>query len=167
MPSPPEGASYGLFAPLEKALWLHRLCESNFVRLQRLLPDLATSGQSHFVAWSKNPDRPALRAEIVERSVFTVDLELSHDFGTRYPRQAEPRARIRVSLDAKTAEMLSDQDRPQSHTFLGRHAPPSGILDYKWDLNYFLMRWLVHFESAEYVPVRPAERLTSSMTRSP
>lgn len=168
MPSLVEPPAQGLFAPLEKALWLHRICERNYRSLRRLVPGFDRPDVSGFLVWPRDPAKPALRIAILVRSAYTLELELTHDFAVLAQTRTEPRARIRVCLDARTVEMLSDQDRPELWAFLGPHAPPAGVLEYKWHLNYFLMRWLDHFEAAEYVEEVPVfQRLMRSTNRVP
>lgn len=166
MPSLVESPTQGVFAPVEKALWLHRICERNFQSLSRLVLDFDRADVSGFLVWPRDPAKPALRIALLARSTYTLELELTHDFSVL--AQTEPRARIRVCLDARTVEMISDQDRPELWAFLGSHAPPAGVLEYKWHLNYFLMRWLDHFEAAEYVKEVPLfQRLMRSTRRVP
>ena len=139
----------GVFSPFEKSLWLHRICEANYRRLLILVRDF-DGLESTVMARARDPSKPPLRLRVLERSVFTLEIELSHEFGRVADALGEPGARVRVCLDAKTVEMLSDQDRPAPSKILGQDAPLVRVLDYKWSLNYFLMRWLDHFVAEEY-----------------
>ncbi len=136
-----------VFTPAEKSLSLHRLCEANYRRLVRLAPDLWQLGP---VATARVAGKPALHLRLIERSPFTLVLELTHDFPGRQTALAEPAARIRACLDARTAEMLSDFARPLVHDALRHAALPEAVLDYKWSLNYFLSRWLDHCLAGQY-----------------
>jgi uncharacterized protein YqiB (DUF1249 family) len=49
-----------------------------------------------------------------------------------------------VFLDARIAEVLGDQDRPPPVRSPPGAAAPRALLDYKWQLNYFLQKWLEH-----------------------
>ena len=140
-------ASMGVFVPAEKPLWLHRLCEANFVRLNRLVPDLDTVGEIRVAHVAGKPD---LYLRVLERSPFTLMLELTHDFSGAFADLAEPAVRLRVCLDARTVEMLSDYARPRVHDALRPGADPEAVLEYKWSLNYFLSRWLEHCLSSQY-----------------
>jgi uncharacterized protein YqiB (DUF1249 family) len=94
-------------------------------------------------------------------------LELTHDFARGYALLAEPAVRLRVCLDARTVEMLSDTARPGVHEALRQRPEPEAILDYKWSLNYFLARWLEHCLSGRYrfgVSAPESEPLPSLMS---
>ena len=140
------------FSPVEKSLWLHRVCEANYLRLLKLLPQL--EGMTHVItAEPAAPGKPALRFRLIERSPFTLLLEVTHDFIGPFQILEEPQVRLRVSLDAKTVEMLSDHERPALEDVLGREPPAIEVLEYKWTLNYFLSRWLDHCLEAEYCAI--------------
>ncbi len=148
------------FSPIEKSLWLHKVCEANFARLNRLIPGLEQIGGT---LTAEVPDKPALYLRLIERSPFTLVLELTHDFAGGYARLAEPAVRLRVCLDARTVEMLSDYARPGVYEVL-RQTPESGaVLDYKWSLNYFLARWLDHCLAGRYHFGLPAPAVTQSL----
>ena len=135
------------FSPVDKSLCLHRVCEANYVRLNRLVPDLVRLGAT---ATASVAGKPALHLRLLERSPFTLVLELTHAFTAGYAGYSEPAVRIRVCLDSRTVEMLSDATRPRVHEALPEGAMPQAILDYKWSLNYFLSRWLDHCLAAPY-----------------
>lgn len=136
-----------LFYPFEKSYWLHRVCEANFLKLMHLVPDLSLLGAS---VTARVHDKPPLHLRLLDRSPYTLTLELTHDFEGGFGTSAEPAVRIRVSLDAKTCEVLSDHCRPAVVLALKDCATPSAVLDYKWTLNYFLARWLDHCVSSDY-----------------
>lgn len=140
------------FSPLEKSFWLHRVCEANYHRLHRLIPGFEAMA-TIVVAVAPGPGRPALRFQLIERSPFTLVLEVTHDFVGPFQVLEEPQVRLRVSLDAKTVEMLSDRERLPLQEALGREAAPHRVLEYKWTLNYFLSRWLDHCLAANYSAV--------------
>lgn len=140
------------FSPIEKSFWLHRVCEANYHRLLQLIPELEAM-DTVVVAMPGSPGRPALRFRLIERSPFTMILEVTHDFDGPFRVLEEPQVRLRVSLDAKTVEMLSDNERRPLQDVLGRQAAPHRVLDYKWTLNYFLSRWLEHCLEADYSPL--------------
>ncbi|NBS16965.1 MAG: DUF1249 domain-containing protein [Gammaproteobacteria bacterium] len=144
------------FFPEEKALWLHHLCEANFSRLERLIPGFEGI-EDESVGCARG--KPALYLRLLERSPFTLVIELTHDFSGEPPLIFEPNVRIRVCLDARTVEMLSDDERPHVHLALRDEEAPAAILDYKWEMNYFLSRWLDHCLAAGYrFPLREVSR---------
>ena len=135
------------FSPVEKSLWLQRVCEGNYVRLMRLAPDLLSLKS---MARAKARGKPELYVRLIERSPFTLVLELTHDFPSACATLAEPAVRLRVCLDSRTVEMLSDWARTHVHEALRDAASTESVLDYKWSLNYFLSRWLDHCLDCEY-----------------
>lgn len=133
------------FYPFEKAFWLQQVCETNFRKLTHLVPELPGLGAT---ATARAEDKPALHLRLLERSRYTLTLELTHSFDGE--TLAEPAVRIRVCLDAKTCEVLSDHCRPAVTDALRNEATAPAVLDYKWRLNYFLARWLDHCLSSQY-----------------
>ena len=126
---------------------LQHVCEANYERLLRLVPDLLRIPAK---ATARVPGKPDLHLTLLERSPFTLVLELTHDFAAGFAALAEPAVRIRVCLDACTVEMLSDHVRSRVHEALRDELLPEAVLDYKWSLNYFLMRWLDHCLASRY-----------------
>ncbi|BBL76206.1 DUF1249 domain-containing protein [Methylomagnum ishizawai] len=135
------------FHPLDKAFWLHRVCESNYQKLSDLIPGLAGIEAS---ATALAGGKPALHLHVLERSRYTLLLELTHAFAPGQGMALEPKVRIRVCLDAKTAEALCDTHHPSVWEALEAAPSPRRVLDYKWGLNYFLARWLDHCLSSDY-----------------
>lgn len=135
------------FHPLDKSFWLHQVCESNYRKLIDLVPGLAGIETS---ATALAHDKPALHLHVLERSRYTLTLELTHAFAPELGTALEPKVRIRVCLDAKTAEVLCDANHPTVRDALEAAPHPRRVLDYKWGLNYFLARWLDHCLTSEY-----------------
>lgn len=133
--------------PSEKSYWLSKLCEANFASLVKLIPGLTAMAESSVASVE---GKPSLYLELLEHSRYTLILELGHSFGKGFDVLLEPAVRIRVCLDAKVAEVLSDHARPLVHHALQGHCKGREILDYKWTLNYFLYRWLEHCLSCDY-----------------
>jgi len=158
------------FHPREKSYWLHRLCEANFARLSRLVPDFHAVDT---LIRAESPGNPPLHLRLVERAPFTLLLELTHHFSQGVSAILEPQVLLRVSLDARTVEMLSDHQRPDVNQALEGVGHPLAVLDYKWTMNYFLSRWLDHcltlnYQSSETKGAAQAPSvMTSSSTDSP
>lgn len=131
--------------PVEKSYWLAKLCEANYERLLRLIPCLDRLAHS---AVARVDGKPALHVAMLEQSPYTLTLELSHSFG--FEPLLEPAVKVRVYLDARAAEVLSDRDRPHVREALKREAPAREVMDYKWSLNYFLSQWLDHCLACDY-----------------
>lgn len=131
-----------VFSPVDKSYWLQRICEGNYETLRRLIPEL--DGLQRKKA-RIGGEGLALFIRLLERTPYTLTLELSHRFGET-PKESvlEPALRVRVFLDARIAEVLGDQGRPPPAHLPHRTDTPRALLDYKWELNYFLQKWLEH-----------------------
>lgn len=137
------------FRPRNTSYWLAQICESNFGKLTRLIPDLSeldgdTVAHSSF-------GKPALQLTVVERSRYTLTVDLNYRFGDQPRHASEPRFRIRVYLDGKCAEALN-RHRPEEALRASTEASTRclQILEEKWALNYFLERWLDHCLNSQY-----------------
>jgi uncharacterized protein YqiB (DUF1249 family) len=133
----------GRLEPINKSLCLEYLCTSNYQKLMQLIPNLARL--EHTVAGCAR-GKPDLQLTILEKTPYTVTLQLSHCF----PKQnipiplLEPALKIRVYLDAQLAEVLRDHVRCDASQAINNPAKSREIMDYKWTLNYFLQKWLDH-----------------------
>ncbi len=144
--------------PLAKSYWLAKLCEANFDRLLKLIPNLPEMAGSSI---AHADGKPSLHVDLLEHAPYTLTLELSHLFDIGLKSEMEPAVRVRVYLDARTAEMLSDHDRPKVHMGLNQTGNAKRVLDYKWTLNYFLSQWLDHCLAGHYCfGVSRSERTT-------
>lgn len=132
--------------PLNKAYWFSRLCEINYVRLKTLIPDLDRL-PAGLRACAEGV--PTLHLRLLERSPYTLTLELTHCFTWEFGALLEPAVRIRVYLDARAVEVLSDHERPYVMEVL-KKSNAKRVLDYKWSLNYFLAQWLEHCIASDY-----------------
>lgn len=128
-------------SPTNKSYWLSQLCESNYAKLLDLIPELHGLPAT---AMASADGKPALHIKLLERCPYTLSLELTHSFSGGFDALFEPALKLRVYLDARAVEVLSDQDRPFVLDALQDDATPKRIMDYKWTLNYFLSRWLDH-----------------------
>jgi uncharacterized protein YqiB (DUF1249 family) len=127
--------------PVNKSRILQTLCESNFHKLFRLAPELT---RIEMAAPAEAKGRPTLYIRILERNRYTLTLELTHRFEFENEGRAEPAVKIRVYLDAKSAEVLRDTSRSLVRQVLRDDFAPEIVLEYKWTVNYFLERWLDH-----------------------
>lgn len=137
-----------LLNPINKSLCLEQLCTANFQKLSRLLPDLDSIGRS---AVGIAPNRSHLYLNVLERSPYTVTIELSHRFIRPEDQQILPAIIIRIYLDAKMAEVLSDHAHKAIPQVFEHFGFSQAIMDYKWRLNYFLQKWLEHCLSQGYL----------------
>ncbi len=82
---------------------LMTLYESNYLRLQQLIPDLNRLDGYYRSRVAGDCD---LHLEIVERSRYTITLSLSYFFLEDGVRVADPDMRVRVYLDGQLAEVF-------------------------------------------------------------
>ena len=119
---------------------LMALYESNYLRLQQLIPDLNRLDGYYRSRVAGDAD---LHLEIVERSRYTITLSLSYFFDEGGARVADPDMRVRVYLDGQLAEAMQ---------FTGDHRHEHGLrrlirahrheLDQRWRRNMVLNKWL-------------------------
>lgn len=136
-----------LVHPVNTSLCLEKLCEANFQKLFRLIPNLDAFTQK---AIGYTDNKPALHLKVLERNPYTMTIELSHCFGDHLEEYIEPAVKIRVYLDAQLAEVLRDHARHDVHKVYRCPSQSQEIMDYKWRLNYFLGKWLDHCLQTEY-----------------
>ncbi|PCJ87653.1 MAG: hypothetical protein COA54_04985 [Thiotrichaceae bacterium] len=112
------------------------LYENNYMRIRRLLPELAKLPDTSV---SHLPGCLSLHLVILERTKFTTTLCLTYQFGEHSRPVPEPALTLRVYHDVHQAEVLT------GHLQHGRnqydHVPEKAI-QIKWKLNRFLFKWL-------------------------
>lgn len=133
--------------PVNTSLCLEKICESNYQKLFRLIPNLRLLDKA---AIGRGPNKPALHLEILERNPYTLTIELSHFFEQPLSKLIAPAVKIRIYLDAQLAEVIRDNDRPAVDRVYQNPGRALEIQEYKWRLNYFLQKWLDHCLKTEY-----------------
>jgi len=115
------------------------LYESNYLRLQQLVPELERLDGYYR---SRVAGACDLHVEIIDRSRYTVTLSLSYFFYESERRIAEPDMKVRAYLDGQLAEAMS-LCGDHRHVELNG---PSGVhreeLDRRWSRNVVLNKWL-------------------------
>ena len=124
--------------PIHPLRSLQDLCESNYRKLRRLIPGLRRL-ESRAVAFLDG--QPALHVRLLEKAPYTLTLELSYCFEHGPQPLFEPALRLRVYLDAGMVEVLGDAERPPRRL---RGPVDRAVLAHKWQMNYFLDKWLDH-----------------------
>ncbi|MBT8090198.1 MAG: DUF1249 domain-containing protein [Gammaproteobacteria bacterium] len=118
---------------------LMTLYESNYLRLLRLIPEIARLDGCFRSRVAGDCD---LHIEILERCRYTVTLSLSYHLETDEGLLIDPDMTIRVYLDGQLAEAMSI-DESQRHAALrqliGAHRR---VLDLRWQRNIVLNKWL-------------------------
>jgi len=118
---------------------LMALYESNYLRLQQLIPDLDRLDGYYRSRVAGDCD---LHLEILERSRYTVTLSLSYFFEEEGTRVADPDMQVRVYLDGKLAESMSfggDHRHAELRRLSRVHRHE---LDKRWRRNIVLNKWL-------------------------
>jgi uncharacterized protein YqiB (DUF1249 family) len=136
-----------LLHPVNTSICLEQLCESNFQKLFRLIPDLCSFQNQ---ATGKTTNKPTLYLKIIDRSKHTLTVELSHHFNINLENLVTPAVKIRIYLDANLAEVLKDHARTDVSRVYKDPGQSIEIMNYKWRLNYFLQKWLDHCLQTDY-----------------
>lgn len=138
----------GQLRPVNTSLCLEKICESNYQKLLRLIPNLRSVDKT---AIGLTQNQPALHLDILERNPYTLTIELSHCFFKQQLSELiAPAVKIRVYLDAQLAEVIRDNDRPAVDRVYQNPGRALEIQEYKWQLNYFLQKWLDHCLKTDY-----------------
>ena len=118
---------------------LMSLYESNYIRLQRLIPELERLDGYYRSCVAGDCD---LHVEIIERSQYTVTLSLSYFFYEFERRIADPDMQVRAYLDAQLTE-ATGLNGAHRHTELRRMSRVHGQeFDARWRRNIVLNKWL-------------------------
>ena len=125
--------------PVNTSLCLEQICASNYQKLLTLIPALPSFKVS---AANRAAHQSGLHVAVLERSVYTLTIELSQCFRQQTEDMQQPGLRVRVYLDVQLAEVLSDQDRAEVSAVYKDAGRSHDIMVYKWRLNYFLQKWL-------------------------
>jgi len=118
---------------------LMSLYESNFLRLQQLIPELERLDGYYRSCVAGDCD---LHVEIIERSRYTVTMSLSYFFYEFEQRIADPDMQVRAYLDGRLAESMGLRS-DHRHAELRRLSRLHGEgLDARWRRNIVLSKWL-------------------------
>ena len=143
----------GFVNPVNKSFCLEQICESNFQKLLKLIPDLFTFKESAIGLVAAH--NTMLHLKVLERTPYTMTVELSHCFTKKNLEEfLEPAVKIRIYLDAQLAEVISDHVRASVAQVFKDPGLSREIMNYKWRLNYFLQKWLDHCLKKDYLTVK-------------
>jgi len=118
---------------------LMALYESNYLRLQQLIPEL---DRLDGCFKSRVAGACDLHVEIIERSRYTITLSLSYFFFENDNRVADPDLQVRAYLDGRLAEAMQmgpDHRHPEFRRLSREHRQ---VLDQRWRRNMLLNKWL-------------------------
>ena len=117
------------------------MCEANYVRIMKLMPDLDDCDQREFqVSWSGH--QAFLRLKVDERFKYTSTVLISHSYENSSPWLDTPGMVVRLYHDASMAEVICMQKRKQ---LSGVYSYPNQKMrqpDEKLQLNEYLGEWL-------------------------
>jgi len=133
--------------PVNKSLCLEQVCAANYQKLLRLIPDLLNYRDT---ATGLAEGSSTLHLEVLERSPYTLTILLSHSFKKNLEEFLEPAVTIRLYLDLRLAEVISDHARAAVAKVYKDPGLSLEIMNYKWRLNYFLQKWLDHCLNKNY-----------------
>jgi len=118
---------------------LMSLYESNYLRLQQLIPDIDRL-DGYFQ--SRVAGDCDLHVEIIDRSRYTVTLSLSYFFYDGPERISDPNMIVRVYFDGSLAEAMSCSDENRHAEFRHLRRACSAELNRRWRRNMLLNKWL-------------------------
>lgn len=115
------------------------LYESNYVLLDRLIPDLEKMPES---VVSRMPGSKDLYLTILERCKYTTSILLTYYFEvSEHTRVADPDLVIRIYHDARQAEAMACR---RTGFMPSEHGPDNQkpYMDCRWESNIFVQKWL-------------------------
>ncbi|MCH8335619.1 MAG: DUF1249 domain-containing protein [Proteobacteria bacterium] len=118
---------------------LMSLYESNFLRLQQLIPELYRLDGYYRSRVAGDCD---LHVEILERSRYTVTMSLSYFFYEEGVRITEPDMKVRVYFDGLLAESTGFSGERGQAAFRRLSQVHRAELDARWRRNIILNKWL-------------------------
>lgn len=118
---------------------LMSLYESNYLRLQRLIPELERLDGYYRSRVVGDCD---LHVEIIQRSRYTVTLSLSYFFYEAGERTADPDMMVRAYLDGQLAEAMTFRGTHRHAELRRLSRAHSEELDKRWRRNMVLNKWL-------------------------
>lgn len=127
---------------------LMALYESNYLRLLRLIPEVARLDGCFRSRVAGDCD---LHVEILERCRYTVTLSLTYHFKTDEGLLVDPDMTIRVYLDGQQAEAMAigqNQRHAALRQFVREHRSE---LNLRWQRNSILNKWLEYLSDSGHL----------------
>lgn len=119
---------------------LQAVCEANYWRLTRLMPDMAERDHLRLLVEADDGQPQSLMLNVLERSRYTTMLRLTHQ--REHDWLTPPSMEVRLYHDAGMAEVVAAYNRRR---FRGVYPYPNEQMlqpDEKHQLNEFLGEWL-------------------------
>lgn len=127
--------------PVNKSFCLQMLCEQNFTRFNALHPVSTLTTKAH----------QTIRARVLERGPYTYTVLI--DSQSFNPSVLDVQFKCRIYIDTQSIEVISIEgsNSPATPDF----ASPKACLNYKWNINYLLEKWIMfQFQLSNIKPPR-------------
>ena len=123
---------------------LHAECEANYLRLCRILPDLAGQDRRYvgLPGWQGQAER-RLQFSVLERARYTTTVEIA-EFGSRPHWGLSATFTVQLYRDARMAEVQGFQREQHHGTSLSYPNARMFLPDEKQQWNFLLGEWLTH-----------------------
>ncbi|MEY4640994.1 MAG: hypothetical protein RLZZ227_988 [Pseudomonadota bacterium] len=142
------------------------VCDANYIRLLKLLPDLTPSARRDFTLPALGAEQSAAQLvvlEVVETFKYTSTVSIGLQIpGLSSAYYRPPVMLVRLYHDANTAEVTSYQDERHIRVLYQEHELPRYYPDEKEQVNLFLADWLAlcleagqGHNTARHTPVTP------------
>ena len=121
---------------------LMEMYEANYIKIKKLCNCFNTLDE---YSVSQIHDAMDLHLKITERTKYTLTLNLSYRFSSKYEisdLHYYPNILIRIYFDAMQAEVLHRVSKPRHHLPQRQFCEKSDCLSSKWADNRFLYKWL-------------------------
>jgi uncharacterized protein YqiB (DUF1249 family) len=123
------------------------VCDGNFIRLLKLLPDLTPAARREFalpeLGAGDKASAQRVVLEVVESFKYTSTVSISLEVpGTSSVYYRPPAMLVRLYHDASTAEVTSYQDERRIRVLIQEDELPRYYPDEKEQVNLFLAEWL-------------------------
>jgi uncharacterized protein YqiB (DUF1249 family) len=127
---------------------LMALYESNYLRLLRLIPEIARLDGCFRSRVAGDCD---LHVDVLERCRYTVTLSLTYHFRTDEGLLTDPDMTVRVYLDGQLAEAMA-VGQQQRHGMLRKFVHEHhSELDLRWQRNCVLNKWLEYLSDSGHL----------------
>jgi len=123
---------------------LHAECETNYLRLRKLLPDLVTQERRYLgLPGLAGHTSRRLQFSVLERARYTTTVEIA-EFGQRPGWGLSASFTVRLYHDARMAEVLRFQREQHVALSCSYPNPRMFLPDEKQQWNFLLGEWLTH-----------------------
>lgn len=135
------------------------LCEANYVRLCKLLPEIDQHDNWEYLFASPQSDGQGgvagekIQLQVLQRAPYTLTLDVKQAWAS-HPYEQARELRVRMYHDARMAEVVAWNQQWNTRS---RYDYPNARMqqeDEKYQLNCFLGEWLAHCLARGQVEIR-------------